>query len=171
MLTEDELLERADGWSEPDPPARADHEPRTTATSYRETMGPASRAANSGARATLVVSLGAAALVGFAVWELLGVAAESTPSHNTVAHARPPVIASPVSPHIHKQPIRSSQQPKAARTNSALRAQPRAARTAVNTATASQPVPQPASLRPTITDAPGPSGAPRAAGIEFGFER
>jgi hypothetical protein len=168
MLTEDELLERAEGWPEPDPPAA---EPATRHHEPIPHAAPnAARPANSGARATLGVALGAVALVGFGVWELMGLAVQSTSSHAVVAPAREQGLASSTSRHIRRQPIRSSAQPRAVRPRRGHRARSEFRVSKVQLPPVRLPTRQTVSLALPVADPRSPQARPTPE-IEFGFER
>jgi hypothetical protein len=77
MLAEDELLERSQTGGEPGPQpddgAVRGHRREPVTAAAASTLGPPPATG----RRTLLVALTAAALVGFAVWELLGIASDS----------------------------------------------------------------------------------------------
>jgi hypothetical protein len=173
LLAEDELLAGADEASEPDRQPHDDglrgcgRDPVSVAAT--STLG----APYATARRTLLVALTAAALVGFAVWELLGIASESVASRPGAAIQAP--RADLAQPQLGRR--RSRAPGRATRPLHAGRAAANAMRTppatpAAHVALGSPAAPQPG--RPPMPAAPiVPALSPStpSAEQEFGFER
>ena len=181
LLAEDEFLER--GRAEDPADRRCDdgasraHRDEPVASAAVSTAGPAASAA----RRTLLVALTAAALVGFAVWELLGIASDSVASRPGAAfQALRPDLGQPrqLGRHGSRAPRRGQRPQPVTRSLQARRAaatetRPRAGMPAPPALPVSSSAIQPGA--PATLAAPAaplpPTTITSLAEQEFGFER
>jgi hypothetical protein len=173
LLAEDELLARGEDAGEPDRQPHDDGLRGYGCDPVSVAAASTLAAPHATARRTLLVALTAAALVGFAVWELLGIASESVASRPGAALHGP--RADIAQPQLGRRGSgaagRATRSLHAARrAGAAMRTPPAAAQThvAVGALAALQPGQPP---MPAVPVVPALSRTTPSAEQEFGFER